>query len=582
MTKSIIKTIEVQAGVSPSYLEDTMTTDISVLESIFDLIDNSIDAARDHLFQQKYDNDKYGLPKDYSGYSISIRLGERSISILDNCLGMEETTLTQKAFKTADTSNHKYGIGHYGLGLKRALLKFGTRYAMSSDNGEIAFKMQFDNKMISGNERLVANAYESTKRRKTLFVVTEIKTNIAYEIQSKPWLDNAVKKLKIRYAIYAAKGLRIGISSSMHKERVTINGCLPSIRGDAKLFPTSKAFKSEGVDVFIDSGIHGEYYFPIERNYSLPKNKTLTDDFGLYFICNDRVIEASSTASEHGWKTKWHSEYNGFVCIVRFVSEDSSKMPWNTLKTALKTDSRLFVQVRGELQPIADKYRQTVKKLYPTAASKNANQEKQEVSVKSPNAKTPNSDVKTKSVDTATTNPKLSAENNPQLHVNTWKTLLPSQFPISTTDSVLSAVIIEAAALDCDSFSHTSAMLLRSILESGLRNYVQKSGNFQNVKEHFYSSAEGIKKNHTPEFKAAQGLESSMMLAWLRDDKIATTVFGAERKKTLLLATKKAADAAQILNGVVHCLKLIDAGQIRTIRNDIYPLLQFLVGTAAT
>lgn len=140
MSKPIIKTIEVQAGVNPSYLEDTMTTDIGVLESIFDLIDNSIDAARDHLFLQKYETDKYGLPKDYSDYSISIRLGEKSISILDNCLGMEETTLTQKAFKTADTSNHKYGIGHYGLGLKRALLKFGTRYAMSSDNGEIASK----------------------------------------------------------------------------------------------------------------------------------------------------------------------------------------------------------------------------------------------------------------------------------------------------------------------------------------------------------------------------------------------------------------------------------------------------------
>ena len=582
MAKPIIKTIEVQAGVSPSYLEDTMTTDISVLESIFDLIDNSIDAARDHLFQQKYENDKYGLPNDYSDYSISIRLGKKSISILDNCLGLGETTLTQKAFKTADTSNHKYGIGHYGLGLKRALLKFGTKYAMSSDNGKIAFKMQFNNEMISGNQRLIANAYETTKRRKTLFVVTDVKTNIAYEIQSKPWFDNAVKMLKIRYAIYAAKGLRISISSSLHEERATIDGCLPSIRRDAKLLPISKPIKVEGVDVFIDSGIHGEYYFPIEKNYSLPKNKTLTDDFGLYFICNDRVIVASSTASEHGWKTKWHSEYNGFVCVVRFVSEDSSKMPWNTFKTSLKTDSRLFVQVRGELQPIAEAYRQTVKKLYPAAASKNTIQEKQETPVKSSDIKTANSDPKTKSVDPIKTNPKLSAENNPQLHVNAWKTLLPNQFPISTTDSVLSAIIIEATALDCDNFSHASAMLLRSILESALRNYIQKSGNFQKVKDHFYSSAEGVKKNHTPEFKAAQGLDLSMMLAWLKDDKVATIVFGVERKKTLLLATKKAADAAQILNGVVHCLKLIDASQIRTIRNDIYPLLQFLVGAALT
>lgn len=91
MSKQIIKTIEIHAGVSPGYLENTLTTDISVLESIFDLIDNSIDAARDHLLSKNFEVDKFGLPKDYSGYNISIRLSEKSISILDNCLGIEES-----------------------------------------------------------------------------------------------------------------------------------------------------------------------------------------------------------------------------------------------------------------------------------------------------------------------------------------------------------------------------------------------------------------------------------------------------------------------------------------------------------
>jgi len=69
----------------------------------------------------------------------------------------------------------------------------------------------------------------------------------------------------------------------------------------------------------------------------------------------------------HGFKTgKWHSEYNGFVCIVRFVSEDSNKMPWNTAKTALKTDSTLFLKVRERIQPIADFYRGEIKKQYPS------------------------------------------------------------------------------------------------------------------------------------------------------------------------------------------------------------------------
>ncbi|MGR3807787.1 ATP-binding protein [Pasteurella testudinis] len=365
MSKQIIKTVEIQSGVSPDYLESTLTTDITVLESIFDLIDNSIDAARDHLISNKFEADKFGLPQDYSSYKISIRLGSNSICILDNCLGIDENSLSKKVFLTAGISNHKFGIGHYGLGLKRALLKFGNTFAMSSDNGNVAFKMHFNSEMIAGNKKFVAQAYNSNGFRKTLFIVSELKPSIIYEIKNKDWFENAVKMLGIRYAAYIAKGLKIILSNDYQHEIYRINGELPSLRTDSKIEPISKYLNIEGVNVYIDSGVHGSYYFPSEKDkHSIAMNKTLTDDFGLYFVCNDRVIVASSTANEYGWKTKWHSEYNGFVCIVRFVSEDSSKMPWNTMKTVLKTSSPMFVQVRNTLQPIADQYRQSAKKLY--------------------------------------------------------------------------------------------------------------------------------------------------------------------------------------------------------------------------
>lgn len=584
MLKPIIKIVEVKAGVNPGYLENTLTTDISVLESIFDLIDNSIDAARDHLLSHKFERDKYGLPKDYSGYNINIRLGKKYISILDNCLGMEESTLTQKAFKTADTSNHKYGIGHYGLGLKRALLKFGSEYAMSSDNGEIAFKMHFDNKKVSGNEKLTANAYKSSGHRKTLFVVSELKSNITYEIQNKLWFDNAVKMLKIRYAVYTSKGLRISITNLYHGKMVRIHGVLPAIRNDSKLLPISMPIKAEGVNVYIDSGIHEEYYFPIEEeNYSLSKNKTLTDDFGLYFICNDRVIVSSSTAKEHGWKTKWHSEYNGFVCIVRFVAEDSSKMPWNTIKTALKTDGLLFVQVRDKLQPIADSFRQSVKKLY-LGSSKNQSQEKLENDSIQDGSTSSSKDNKQIENNNKVTNPAKStkiklaftAGKNQQLHVKNWETLLPKEFPRSP-DEVLNAFIIDSLNLKCDVAPCASAILLRATLEKSLRVFVLKSGNFNEVKTHFYTTTEGKKKNHSDEQKAHQGIDLAMMLAWLKDEKIAIKIFGIEEKPRMWLATKKASGHAQKLNGVAHGTELIDTEQVRTIRNEIYALLHFCV-----
>lgn len=573
MQKQIIKTVEVRAGVNSKYLESTLTTDITVLESIFDLIDNSIDAARDHLISQGFECDEYGLPKSYEGYKINIRLGEKSISVLDNCLGLDEETLSQRAFQTAEASNHKYGIGHYGLGLKRALLKFGRKFAFSSDNGDIAFKMNFDGNMISGGEKMLANGYTTTGHRKALFVVSDIKPEIQYEIQSQSWFENATKLLKIRYSLYTDKGLKIGISSSSLRDFVRADGSLPTIRTDSKLKPIKKFIDIDGVSVHINSGVHGKYYFPIEGSkYSLSTNKTLTDAFGLYFVCNDRVIVSSSTASEHGWKTKWHSEYNGFVCVVRFISEDPQKIPWNTLKTALRTDGKLFVQVRDELQPIADLYRQSVKKLYPP---KNTNIAAPDavVGVKSVNEKTGGTG---KASGGKGSKDLPSAGKNKQLHPNNWATLLPTEFPHSA-DEVLNAFIIDAINLICDDAPCAGAMLLRATLERSLRQLIQKSGSFESVKLHFYSSSEGRKKNHSDEQKKAQGLDLSMMLAWISDEKIAFSIFGTEEKPRLWLASKKAKEHTKKLNGIIHGLELIDSNQVKIIRNEIYPLLRFCV-----
>jgi len=582
MPKKIIKSVVVQAGVNPGYLENTLTTDITVLESIFDLIDNSIDAARDHLLSQNFEADKYGLPNDYSGYKISIRLSEKSISILDNCLGIEESMLTQKVFMTAEASNHKFGIGHYGLGLKRALLKFGSQYAMSSDNGEIAFKMRFDGAMIAGNKELVAHGYDTSGCRKTLFVVTEVKPSIAYEFQSKLWFENAVSMLKQRYAVYIAKGLKLSITDACNHEYVKINSVLPSLRTDAKFHPVSTPIKIDGLDVYIDSGIHHEYYFKKEAKHSLAKNKQLTDYFGLYFICNDRVIVAASTAIEHGWKTKWHSEYNGYICIVRFVSADSGKMPWNTLKTALKTDGSMFVEVRNKLLPIAESFRASVRKYYLNKSVKNKSKENPYSTANPPSEKQKASDSATASSLTPQLSqnqqlkPDQMAGNNPQAHVKNWDTVLPADFPISKNDA-LNAFLIDAVNLKCHDAPCASALLLRAILEKTLKNFVTKSGNFDEVKKHFYRSAEGLKKNHSEEYKASQGIDLAMMLNWLKDERTATKIFGIEEKPTLWLAAKKAATHVKKLNGVTHGNDFIGTEQFLTIRNEMYTLILFCV-----
>ena len=122
MSTKPISQVKIRSGISEDFLEKTLTDDVTLLEALFDFIDNSIDAARNHLMSKKYSKDKYGLPKDYSGYNIHIRLEKNNIVIKDNCLGIDAPTLENRAFVTSSQSNHAFGIGHYGLGLKLSLI----------------------------------------------------------------------------------------------------------------------------------------------------------------------------------------------------------------------------------------------------------------------------------------------------------------------------------------------------------------------------------------------------------------------------------------------------------------------------
>ncbi|QQA60913.1 ATP-binding protein [Aeromonas caviae] len=86
-----VRDVTIKTGIEPSFLVETLTTDIELTDALFDLIDNSIDAARDKILSEhnvKFDD--YGLPADYSSYKIILRFTENSITVKDNCSGFNE------------------------------------------------------------------------------------------------------------------------------------------------------------------------------------------------------------------------------------------------------------------------------------------------------------------------------------------------------------------------------------------------------------------------------------------------------------------------------------------------------------
>ncbi|MGQ1356512.1 ATP-binding protein [Acinetobacter baumannii] len=359
-----IETLKITMGSSPDFLEQILTKDVSTLEALYDLIDNSIDAARNQIFSKKNPEvDRFGLPISYQDFSVELNITKENISISDNCLGMDEYTLANKAFIIANSSSHNYGIGQYGIGLKRSLLKMGNKYQFKIDNGLKSYSANFTNHNIGGTKgELLANIGNSNGKPHTIFTVYDLKTEIIRDIQNHRWIDNAIKGLEDRYSVYFSKGFTIYLN--YFGKKLSLSSKLPNLRTDGKFLPKNKEMTFGDVTVIVESGIHENYYFPPEDGYSLSENRKLTKDFGIYFICNDRVIVKSSTDTKHGWKTKWHSEYNGFVCLVKFIAKNPSDLPWNTAKSAMREDASLFLDVIDQLQPIADNYRSEKKSLW--------------------------------------------------------------------------------------------------------------------------------------------------------------------------------------------------------------------------
>lgn len=121
---------KVDAAPTKEFIITTITKDIRVQAAIFDLIDNSINAA-----------EALTNPKRLHGYYVTIKINESEFIIIDNCGGIPKDRVLGDAFKIG--SSLEYTKGH-GIGLKRAFLKFGKNIEILSNRKDYSSKVFID------------------------------------------------------------------------------------------------------------------------------------------------------------------------------------------------------------------------------------------------------------------------------------------------------------------------------------------------------------------------------------------------------------------------------------------------------
>lgn len=438
-----------------------LTRDASVEACIFDLIDNSIDAARDSIFHRMKPDARDELPESYNKYEIRLDLNGTEFRIDDNCGGIPVDKLKHLVLRFGERSSHAFGIGAFGVGLNRALFKLGKVSHLKTDTGsqrtELALNVD-DYLKRKEDWELSAVEFNSSGRVGTEIEIKHLPVDIARDFSDTDWVKKLRHNIGRRYGHFIAKKLLISVNgTSVKNDEVKIRENPPvEYEGDYKFY------KHNGVSIHIRFGQHKDHRFSNERDYDHDRNTTLTDQYGWNVLCNDRAILFSDQSRKTGWETKLHTEHYGFVGYVSFVG-DPEKLPWNTTKTDVDLNNEAYGLALKDMRIFAERWRAMADKRKKVKAAPRKLPPKKTAKVSKPKKKPPVS------------KPTVKTDHNE------FRTVLPDDINEQHCNDKHLALVHEAKQLDLTECTYAGLAVIRMLFEISAITYLDRHGKYSDL-----------------------------------------------------------------------------------------------------
>ena len=548
--------IEVKFGMDIEHVRSVLTADVSVEECIFDLIDNSIDASRNAIYaRKKIEVDKNGLPKSYHGFHVSLELGESSILVVDNCTGMSLETLKNESLYTGAKEFHPYGIGFYGVGLLRAVLKLCNAMTLITDNGRTAYELEMSEERmlnLSDTNALLAVEIPSQGKPFNKILFKNIPIECSTIFRSTDLLNDLKNKISVRYAIFIEKGFSISVNSEQCKN------LLPKFLVGGYRNKKKKVL-SNGVAVYTDVGYHEKYPLNIPNKSA---SSDVVSQCGWYVACNDRVIKVADKDSF----VKWHGEYNGMLFWTHYISKNPSLLPWDSKKSDFNVNSTSFLEPSPWFAELASEFRTVNRGAKGKSGVGYSASSSSGVGAGSSSDATSNA-----STHEARTRSSAKIKNG---HNKDWHCLIPSH--VSTVkDNKLSSLIVEAKALRIDQSPYAATFLYRSLIERALFCFISEKGEFHRLRNELLAEQE--KERGKPFSDTARKLFKPGLknyLEWILSN---IEWFPIAKRKDVKNACDKYIGALKVINGVVHEGELTNSNILRNVRDTTYYFFEALV-----
>ncbi|WP_458244928.1 ATP-binding protein [Streptomyces sp. MAI_2237] len=350
MTEQFDASTRVQASPEKRFFIGMLVKDIELLPAILDLVDNSVDGAR------RLRGD--GL---YDGLEVKISINAECFEISDNCGGIPLDVARDYAFRFGRPQSVKGtpgSVGQFGVGMKRALFKLGkfftvdsraenTHFTLSVDVDEWAQEIDPDWTFTLSHVDEDYNP-EGDQPRGTHIVVKNLHDTVAEDFASSQTVGNLRYQLRLRHREAMDRGMRIVLQGE------AVTPFIPQLQQSDAVRPLFKQITlnvdEKPVNVRLYAGVTDAggpedddqaELFPRER------------DAGWYVFCNNRLLIAADRTTLTGWGDGlpvYHPQYRRFRGYVFIDSAYNELLPWNTTKTGVDQDSRVWRKIVTEIK----------------------------------------------------------------------------------------------------------------------------------------------------------------------------------------------------------------------------------------
>ncbi|MCZ4318755.1 ATP-binding protein [Aequorivita viscosa] len=327
---------QIDAKPTKDFFISMLVRDISLKDAIGDLLDNCIDGAK-----------RLRGNKSYKGLKVNIVATPMKFSISDNCGGIDLEIARKYAFRFGRPDKMEgtnYSIGQFGIGMKRALFKLGNEFEVSSSTTINSFSMKVDVDVWKSKTDDWTFSFENSEELEikkqeeetgTIISLNKLNEDAITAFNDDIFLQELHNELELDHLYNINKGLDI-----------YLNGI---------------KLKSKKLNLIVSQKFKigkWEHNFDDEVNVKLIVGLGSSDEQlgGWYIFCNQRLIVGPDKSRLTGWTGRkgdgvanYHHQYWRFRGFAFFEAEDSSKLPWNTTKTGMNTDSPIFKAVRLQM-----------------------------------------------------------------------------------------------------------------------------------------------------------------------------------------------------------------------------------------